>query len=272
MAYRYDPRLGFYVEVPDADGNYQNDVGPNGLPIDPRTGLYPGAAANLNRTRDNTYGTNYSDMIRNLLETSRTTSRTAGHSNTDFNSSTLTRTAPFITREYKGLEELMRNQLQARLQSPESLPEGFAQGGLIDLNRSFKDVNAALSNRLAAQGVQGPAAGAATVSQEGARASEAARFLQQLPLIARSLRSEDLDRAAGAIGQFGRGTSTSSTTTGSEHTEYASQTISDLIRNLTENTHETGGYSIDAPYHPPIIPNQPDNSLALIGLLAGLFF
>jgi len=129
-------------------------------------------------------------------------------------SSTSQYTAPKITPQYKELEGLFRNLVTQSLKGGSALPEGYLGSATRGINQAFQGGQVAAQNLAARRGLSGEQALSIGEPFEAARAGKIADVANQIPLLERQLRNEDIARAAGLTEQFGKGTSTTGTTTG----------------------------------------------------------
>lgn len=131
-------------------------------------------------------------------------------------------TFPFITDQYKGIEGLLRARVMDRLLQGSSLPVGYEEQGIADINKTYDATNRGVSNQLLNMGLmdsKGPTATAlSTVG--AARAGDIGRFRTQLPLQERQMANEDMNLSAQIMDLFGKGQRTKGTvkTSGSSTT------------------------------------------------------
>ncbi len=126
------------------------------------------------------------------------------------------RTSPFITKQYKDLEGLFRGILTGRLRGGSALPEGYVGAAARGTNEAYQGARVAAQNLAARRGLSGEQALSIGEPIEIARAGKIADVANQIPLLERQLQTEDINLAANLASQFGKGTSMTGTTTGTE--------------------------------------------------------
>lgn len=153
-------------------------------------------------------------------------------SNNLFNNTSLTRNQqhnqfksnPFITGEYKGMGDLLRQGMMRRLQSGSALPAGFEAQQLQKINSGFDAAKVAAENRMAETGQTGGPASAAVAEQgELARAAAGNDLRTQIPMLERQLSNEDMNMASLLMDRFGKGQEGTSDTTGVSQTDASGQ-------------------------------------------------
>jgi len=120
---------------------------------------------------------------------------------------------PVLDPIQQRIYELLTSRSINRLNQPTPLG-GYESTGLSNINKVSDAVRRNLENRLASNGISGPAAGSSMTQLELARAGEATRFQNSLPLLAREMGFQDEAAAAAAYGLKPLGTTTTSTGTG----------------------------------------------------------
>jgi hypothetical protein len=160
------------------------------------------------------------------------TSTTAGSSygSTSGRSATNFSNRPEITKEYQGLDALMRGIMEGRLSGGSSLPAGYASTAARGINESFSGADAAARNLAARHGLSGEQAYAVASPANRARAGALADMRAQLPLLEREMQNQDIGITRGLQQAFGTGqrgqsvTNTSGTssrnTTGTQTTPF----------------------------------------------------
>jgi hypothetical protein len=102
-----------------------------------------------------------------------------------------TTSEPILSPEYQGLWQKLYEYNLGRLGAGADLG-GYEAQGLADINRTYELAGRTLENALTRRGLaSSPIAGAADIGLESARGAEAARFLNQLPLLQRQMGMED---------------------------------------------------------------------------------
>lgn len=132
-------------------------------------------------------------------QTSTSTSSQTGGSTTSF------RNNPFITKDYKPLDELMRGIMTGRLSSGSSLPEGYASNAARSINESFAGADNAARNMAARRGLSGEQSYAVASPVARARAGALADMRGNLPLLERQMQNEDIGITQGLQSAFGTG-------------------------------------------------------------------
>jgi hypothetical protein len=147
-------------------------------------------------------------------QTTKNSSNTQG----TYSSSTSTKssTRPVITPEYKKLEGMFRGLLEGRLARPSSLPPGYAERGVKDINASYAGAEASLRNVAARRGLSGEQTFGAGMPIASARAKGIGDFMVDVPLKERELQTQDISLASQLAQAFGLGsdTNTNSNTSG----------------------------------------------------------
>ncbi len=161
---------------------------------------------------------------------------------------------PFLTPEWQGLGDTFRATLENRLTNPFGVPEGYEQGGLRQINRSYRAAGDALQGRMADRGRQ---LTTEDIGLEGERAGAAADFLSQLPMVERQIRNEDLGMAQAGMGMFGRGQF------GQGESNTQEQAITNFLQKMvggnqwwnqgqSNTTGQTSSTGSDMPYQPSL--------------------
>jgi hypothetical protein len=120
-------------------------------------------------------------------------------------------TTPTFDPAFSPLKNTILNMTMQRLNSDPNM-SGYQANGIQNINRIFGNSAMASNNDLSARGLStSPIAGTVGATRENARAGQVAGFENQIPLLARQLKGEDLAQAGNVL-NMGRG----STTTGTE--------------------------------------------------------
>lgn len=165
-------------------------------------------------------------------QTSTSTSSTTGGSSTNF------RNNPFITENYKPLDELMRGIMTGRLSGGSSLPAGYASNAARGINESYEGADAAARNLAARRGLSGEQSYAVASPASRARAGALADMRGSLPLLERQMQNEDIGITQGLQAAFGTGqegrsnTSSWSEGQGSQTNPFSASDLSALMRVL----------------------------------------
>lgn len=165
-------------------------------------------------------------------QTSTSTSSTTGGSSTSF------RNNPFITENYKPLDELMRGIMTGRLSGGSSLPAGYASNAARGINESYEGADAAARNLAARRGLSGEQSYAVASPASRARAGALADMRGSLPLLERQMQNEDIGITQGLQSAFGTGqegrsnTSSWSEGQGSQTNPFSASDLSALMRVL----------------------------------------
>lgn len=165
-------------------------------------------------------------------QTSTSTSSTTGGSSTSF------RNNPFITENYKPLDELMRGIMTGRLSGGSSLPAGYASNAARGINESYEGADAAARNLAARRGLSGEQSYAVASPASRARAGALADMRGSLPLLERQMQNEDIGITQGLQAAFGTGqegrsnTSSWSEGQGSQTNPFSASDLSALMRVL----------------------------------------
>src|ERR1044072_5882090 len=135
-----------------------------------------------------------------------------------FSSSSTTKSQQQTTPTFgagTGLNSLILQTIQKRLQNPSGVPAGYVGQGIQSLNDANDSAARATENALTARGLAGsPIAANADLQQQLARTGQIGEFRANVPLVARDLQNQDLGLAGAALG-LNRGynaTGTSTTT------------------------------------------------------------
>lgn len=165
-------------------------------------------------------------------QTSTSTSSQTGGSSTSF------RNNPFITENYKPLDELMRGIMTGRLSGGSSLPAGYASNAARGINESYEGADTAARNLAARRGLSGEQTYAVASPAARARAGALADMRGSLPLLERQLQNEDIGITQGLQSAFGTGqegrsnTSSWSQGQGSQTNPFSASDLSALMRVL----------------------------------------
>jgi hypothetical protein len=117
-------------------------------------------------------------------------------------------TTPTLDPAFRGIQDVLINNIQQRLRSPSSLPQSYIPQQTAGINQTFNLANQSLQNRLTASGLaQSPIAGAGARYLEGQRGGAIVQMKQQVPLIERDMQNQDLAQAIALLGS-GRGQTT----------------------------------------------------------------
>ncbi len=155
--------------------------------------------------------------------------------------------------QYSGLQGELIKQMMARLGSPVPM-EGYEGMGLANINKSFDLTGQTTNNMLSARGLStSPIAANADLTREMARAGETSGFLNNLPLLERSLRDQDWQNALSIFQArpkttFGTGTQTGTgagTISGDQGA--MTSTLTELLaylKGLNSTSKTTGPYTI----------------------------
>ena len=173
-------------------------------------------------------------------QTSTSTSSTTGGSSTSF------RNNPFITENYKPLDELMRGIMTGRLSGGSSLPAGYASNAARGINESYEGADAAARNLAARRGLSGEQTYAVASPASRARAGALADMRGSLPLLERQMQNEDIGITQGLQSAFGTGqegrsnTSSWSQGQGSQTNPFSASDLSALMRVLAPPSPQQG--------------------------------
>lgn len=165
-------------------------------------------------------------------QTSTSTSSTTGGSSTSFKNN------PFITENYKPLDELMRGIMTGRLSGGSSLPAGYASNAARGINESYEGADAAARNLAARRGLSGEQTYAVASPASRARAGALADMRGSLPLLERQMQNEDIGITQGLQSAFGTGqegrsnTSSWSQGQGSQTNPFSASDLSALMQIL----------------------------------------
>lgn len=117
---------------------------------------------------------------------------------------------PTLDPAYKGIQDSLIASVQRRLTNPYSLPVGYEQQGIEDINNTYNLVGQSLNNDLTARGLgASPVAGSGRSTLQRSRAGDIVRFQRQLPMVERQFQDADIGLATGVLG-LGRGNTTTS--------------------------------------------------------------
>ena len=123
-------------------------------------------------------------------------------------------TSRTLPPDLQQLNQIVQTLIRSRLQGSSALPAGYETSGIRNINNTFDLTGQGLSNALTARGLgSSPIAGASESRMTTERAGEISRFQEQLPLVERQLRNEDLGFASQLL-NAGRGVSTTFTSGG----------------------------------------------------------
>jgi hypothetical protein len=173
-------------------------------------------------------------------QTSTSTSSTTGGGSTSF------RNNPFITEQYKPLDELMRGIMTGRLSGGSSLPAGYASNAARSINESYEGADTAARNLAARRGLSGEQSYAVASPVSRARAGALADMRGNLPLLERQMQNEDIGITQGLQSAFGTGqegrsnTSSWSNTNGSQTNPFSASDLSALMRVLAPPSPQQG--------------------------------
>lgn len=173
-------------------------------------------------------------------QTSTSTSSTTGGSSTSF------RNNPFITENYKPLDELMRGIMTGRLSGGSSLPAGYASNAARGINESFEGADTAARNLAARRGLSGEQSYAVASPVSRARAGALADMRGSLPLLERQMQNEDIGITQGLQSAFGTGQEGRSSTSswsqgqGSQTNPFSASDLSALMRVLAPPSPQQG--------------------------------
>lgn len=116
-------------------------------------------------------------------------------------------TSPTYAPEFNPLKDRILQMTMQRLATDPDL-SGYQSSGISNINRVYRNAGTAQSNALTARGLStSPIAGTVDATRENARAGEVAGFENQIPLLARQQKMQDLSMA-GDVLNFGRGSTT----------------------------------------------------------------
>jgi hypothetical protein len=173
-------------------------------------------------------------------QTSTSTSSTTGGGSTSFKNN------PFITENYKPLDELMRGIMTGRLSGGSSLPAGYASNAARAINESYEGADTAARNLAARRGLSGEQSYAVASPASRARAGALADMRGNLPLLERQMQNEDIGITQGLQSAFGTGqegrsnTSSWSNTSGSQTNPFSASDLSALMRVLAPPSPQQG--------------------------------
>lgn len=134
---------------------------------------------------------------------------------------------PHITAEYQPLESSLRGIVQGRLNSPSSLPAGYAENAVRSINDSYAGANQAAINAAGRKGLSGQQTYALASPTQTARAGQIADLRGNIPLLERQMQNQDLSLAQALTQAFGRGE-----TTNTRYGQTGSTTAPPNIQNL----------------------------------------
>lgn len=163
-------------------------------------------------------------------------SNSLGNSNSNTSQAGTSTTDPHVTAQFQPLVGQLTSMLQNRLSGPNSMPQGYVQNQIRNINDTFSGVQQANQNMAARFGMSGPQAAAGNIPLQQARAGQIANFQSQVPLTARALQDQDMQMAQNLSSIFGKG-----------------QTTNSAENSRTNGITQTAG-SMTAP--PPIAPYQ----------------
>jgi hypothetical protein len=112
---------------------------------------------------------------------------------------------PFITEEYKGLDDMVRGVLSNRLSRGSSLPPGYEANAIRAVNEASRGASTAAQNVAARHGLSGQQAFAMASPAESARAGKIADIRGNTPLLERQMMNEDIGIEGDRQKAFGTG-------------------------------------------------------------------
>jgi len=116
-------------------------------------------------------------------------------------------TGPTYAPEFNPLKDRILQMTMQRLATDPDLT-GYQSSGISNINRGYRNVGTAQSNNLTARGLStSPIAGTVDTMRENSRAGDVAGFENQIPLLARQQKMQDLQLGGQVLG-FGRGQQT----------------------------------------------------------------
>lgn len=146
--------------------------------------------------------------------------------NSTNNSTNQSSTAPSLTGQQQGLIDQLLSQYTSRLNQGADM-SGYAAGGLQNINKTSNIAKKMSDNMIASRGLSNsPYAGFQDVAGSQARAGEQSQFLNQIPLLQRSMQGEDLSNLMNLFKAI--------------PTAYNSQGSSNSNTSGTQNTTSTG--------------------------------
>lgn len=134
-------------------------------------------------------------------QSSSSTSRT----NSATNSTTRQSTRPVVTDEYAKMEGMFRGLLEGRLAKPSTLPAGYAERGVKDINATYAGTAQAARNVAARKGLSAEATFGLATPGESSRADKVSDFLVSVPERERALQTQDIELASRIAQVFGLG-------------------------------------------------------------------
>lgn len=161
----------------------------------------------------NKYLANYGQGQQNFLKYLNSIGPQTTYQNSTSNERGTSVVDPHITAQFQPLVNQLTSMLSSRLSGPNSLPPGYLENQIRDINSTYAGAQQANANTAAQFGVSGPQAAAGQIPMQQARAGQIATARGNAPLVAREMQNQDLQMAQGLASAFGRGQTTNSNMT-----------------------------------------------------------